>query len=40
MAKRDHPPESEPFDVTTMPDRFARLGDLRSAPAGSIEALL
>jgi DNA ligase D-like protein (predicted polymerase) len=32
--------EPEDFDVTTMPDRFARLGDLRSAPAGSIEALL
>jgi DNA ligase D-like protein (predicted polymerase) len=32
--------EPEDFDVTTMPERFARLGDLRSAPAGSIEALL
>jgi DNA ligase D-like protein (predicted polymerase) len=28
------------FDVPTMPERFRRLGDLRSAPAGSIEALL
>jgi DNA ligase D-like protein (predicted polymerase) len=28
------------FDVTTMPGRFARVGDLRSARAGSIEALL
>jgi DNA ligase D-like protein (predicted polymerase) len=32
--------EPEDFDVTTMPGRFARLGDLRSARAGSIEALL
>jgi DNA ligase D-like protein (predicted polymerase) len=32
--------EPEDFDVTTMPDRFARLGDPRSARAGSIEALL
>jgi DNA primase len=32
--------EPEDFDVTTMPGRFARVGDLRSAPAGSIEALL
>jgi DNA ligase D-like protein (predicted polymerase) len=32
--------EPEDFDVTTMPERFARLGDLRRAPAGSIEALL
>jgi DNA ligase D-like protein (predicted polymerase) len=32
--------EPEDFDVTTMPDRFARLGDLRPAPAGLIEALL
>ena len=28
------------FDVATMPERFRRLGDLRSAPAGSLEALL
>jgi DNA ligase D-like protein (predicted polymerase) len=32
--------EPEDFDVTTMPGRFARLGDLRRAAAGSIEALL
>jgi DNA ligase D-like protein (predicted polymerase) len=32
--------EPEDFDVTTMPERFARMPDVRSAPAGSIEALL
>jgi DNA ligase D-like protein (predicted polymerase) len=32
--------EPEDFDATTMPGRFARVGDLRSARAGSIEALL
>jgi len=32
--------EPEDFDVTTMPERFARLGDVRRARAGSIEALL
>jgi DNA ligase D-like protein (predicted polymerase) len=32
--------EPEDFDVTTMPARFARLGDVRPARAGSIEALL
>jgi DNA ligase D-like protein (predicted polymerase) len=32
--------EPEDFDVTTMPGRFARLGDVRPARAGSIEALL
>ena len=32
--------EPEEFDVTTMPGRFARLGDLRTAPAGSIDSLL
>jgi DNA ligase D-like protein (predicted polymerase) len=32
--------EPEDFDVVTMPERFTRLGDLRSAPAGSIGALL
>jgi DNA ligase D-like protein (predicted polymerase) len=32
--------EPEDFDVSTMPDRFARAGDLRPSPAGSIEALL
>jgi DNA ligase D-like protein (predicted polymerase) len=32
--------EPEDFDVTTMPERFARLGDLRPPRAGSIEALL
>jgi DNA ligase D-like protein (predicted polymerase) len=32
--------EPEDFDVTTVPGRFARLGDLQPARAGSIEALL
>jgi DNA ligase D-like protein (predicted polymerase) len=32
--------EPEDFDVVTMPGRFARVGDLRPASAGSIEALL
>jgi DNA ligase D-like protein (predicted polymerase) len=32
--------EPEDFDVASMPERFARLGDLRRARAGSIEGLL
>jgi DNA ligase D-like protein (predicted polymerase) len=32
--------EPEDFDVTTMPGRFARLGDVRRASAGSIDALV
>jgi DNA ligase D-like protein (predicted polymerase) len=32
--------EPEDFDVTTMPARFARIGDPSREPAGSIEALL
>jgi DNA ligase D-like protein (predicted polymerase) len=31
--------EPEDFDVTTMPDRFARVGDLACAHRGSIEGL-